>query len=134
MKMLSVLINGQKAYGKEYSVKDTFAYYELKLKRFSAQQVMHALDKYTDKRNDIPAPADIINILSPEEPKITEAQYVNACKTQERDGWPMYSVAQFTIEDYRRQNDKKREEFKIENEEIARLVNNSVRRIGREEI
>ena len=114
IKMLSVLINGQKAYGKDYSVKDTFAYYELKLQgKFSAEQILYALDKYTDTHNDIPAPSDIINMLKPQEPRVTEAQYVNACKEQERDGFPQFSVAYMTIADYKKQNYEEKETYEM---------------------
>ena len=61
LKVLTVLINGQKPYGKEYSVSDTFLYYKMKLDgKYTAEQIMKAVDIYTDKKNDVPAPADII--------------------------------------------------------------------------
>ena len=127
IQILSVLINGQKTYGKEYSVKDTFAYYRLKLEsKFSADQVIYGMDKYTDTKNDIPAPSDIINILNPEAPRITEAQYVNACKAQERNGFPAFTAESVIIEDYRKQNSEDQEDFKIQNEAIAGLVRNSI--------
>lgn len=130
MKTLSILINGQKTYGRDYSVSDTFAYYELKLQsRYSAEQILYAVDKYTDTKNDIPAPSDIINILNPEAPKITEAQYVNACKEQERNGFPAFSAESVIIENYGKQNSDEQAEFKIQNEEIAGMVKRSINKM-----
>lgn len=128
-----MLINGQKTYGKEYSIRDTLAYYRMKLEgRFSVNQVLHAIEIYTDKKNDVPAPADLIGILSPESPKVTEAQYVQACKWQEANGWPMFSEAQDLIDDYRAQNAEEKDKYKtavIENDKVKSLVQNSLKRI-----
>lgn len=106
---------------------DTFAYYELKLQsRYTAEQILYAVDKYTDTKNDIPAPSDIINILNPTEPKITEAQYVNACKEQERNSFPAFSAESVIIDNYRKQNSDEQAEFKIQNEEIAGIIRKSI--------
>lgn len=111
-------------------MKDTFAYFELKLQsKFSAEQVIYALDKYTDTHNDIPSPADIINMLNPAKHLITEAQFVEAQKWQERNGYPVFSDALTTIETYHKQNNDKRDEFKIENENIAALVSGSANKM-----
>lgn len=104
IKVLSVIINGQKAYGKEYSISDTYAYFKMKLEhRYSVDHIIFALNEYTDRKNDIPSPADIINILDPEPPRISEAQYIAAQKWQERNGYPIFSDAKDTIQLYEKQ-------------------------------
>jgi len=55
--------------------------------RYSVDRVIFALNEYTDRKNDIPSPADIINHIDPEPPRITEAQYIAAQKFQERNGY-----------------------------------------------
>ena len=130
MKTLSITINGQKAYGKEYSVTDTFAYYELKLQsKFSAEQVLYALDKYTDIHNDIPAPSDIINILSPEEPKVTQIEYLDAIKKHELNGFKAFSPESMVIEQYKKENYEATESYEIECDKIKEICSNSVKRI-----
>ena len=130
VKVLSILINGQKTYGKDYSVSDTFAYYEMKLQnKFSAQQVLFAMDKYTDTKNDIPAPSDIINILNPAKPKISTADYIAARDNQRRNGYPQFSTDYMLIQEYEVQESDKQTEHKEVSNELTRLAGNSVKRI-----
>ena len=129
-KVLTILINGQKTYGKDYSLKDTFAYYQLKLEnKFTAKQVIYALDKYTDFKADIPTPADIILILTPVAPKVTEAQHVAAQKAQERNGYPQFSIEAYTIREYQMQNADHNKTLSIENQKIRELAGGSIKRI-----
>jgi hypothetical protein len=90
-KCLTVICNGQKAFGKDVNVRDVFAYFRMKFEcRYSVEKVIWAIDSYTDKRNDIPAPSDILAILNPPEPeppRISDAAYVSAQKALERCGW-----------------------------------------------
>lgn len=130
-KTLSVIAQGQKAYGKEINLKDIFDYFKIKLEgRFSVAQVVFAIQKYTDAKNDIPAPADIIKILNPEAPKVTEAQYYQACREYERNCFNEFTDAYETKKLYERQANQARENFAIENQQIKSLVSNSVKRIG----
>ena len=104
MKVLTVLINGQKPYGKEYSVSDTFLYYKMKLDgKYTAEQIMKAVDIYTDKKNDVPAPADIIQILNPPEKQITYAEYKHALDQHAAEGYPMFGYFGGVIKDYQKQ-------------------------------
>ena len=116
---MAIICDGQKAYGKNVELQPLFAYFKLKLEsRFSVDQVIYALNKYTDSKNDIPAPADIINILNPPKPRISEAQFVEAQKWQEKNGWPMFSDAQETIDLYRQQEKDARDSHKTEVQRI----------------
>jgi len=102
--MLTVLINGQKAYGKDYSVADTFSYYKMKLDgKFTAEQILKAVDIYTDRKNDVPAPSDIIQILNPPEKQITYAEYKHALEQHALEGYPMFGYYGQVIKDYNKQ-------------------------------
>ena len=130
-KVLAIIINGQKTYGKDYSIIDTFAYFQFKLEsKYSVEQVIYALDSYTDTKNDIPNPADIISILSPVKPRIRESEYIQACKTQERNGFPMYSYESVLIKEYKEQTSQDQEDFYIEDEKVKKLAIDSIKRIG----
>lgn len=102
--MLTVLINGQKAYGKDYSVADTFLYYKMKLDgKYSADKILKAVDIYTDRKNDVPAPSDIIQIINPPAKQITYAEYKNALEQHALEGYPMFGYYGGVIKDYNKQ-------------------------------
>jgi hypothetical protein len=121
----------QKAYGRTIDAKVIMRAWQRKfINRFTIDQIIYALDKYSDKRDDFPSPSNIIEILEPQAPVITEAQFVEAQKWQERNGWPIFSDAQITIDKYRKQNDDKHTAFRIEKQEIQSLVSDSVKMIS----
>lgn len=92
-------------------------------------QVLYGLKKFMKTARDMPVPADINNILNPAKPKITEAQYIQACKSQERNGFPMFSDAKLIKEEYEAQEKGARENHDIQCRKIKHLANNSVKRI-----
>jgi hypothetical protein len=126
------LIEMQKAYGRQLNAKLIMQGWEIKFAgKYSIEQLLYALDKYTDKHDDFPSPANLIDILSPQEPKVTESQFIAAQKWQERNNdWSQYTEAYETISAYKRQNEEKREEFKITCEKVKQLAASSVKRIN----
>ena len=126
-KTLTVICDGQKQYGKQVDLKAVLAYFKFKLEtRFTAEQVIYALAQYTDHHNDIPAPADVINILAPEPKKITQAEYIAAQKYQERNNYPQFSQQRDVIRDYESQESEAREPV---SGFLLETVKNSVKRI-----
>ena len=85
-------------------------------------QILWAVDKYTDRNRDVPVPADIIKILNPESPRITQAEYVDALKKHEKNGYPKYSVEEQIINDYNEQNNAERDRVFAEKQEIEALA------------
>ena len=74
---------------------------------------------------------NIVNILEPEEPKVTEAQFVEAQKWQERNkNWSEFTDAADTIKRYRKQNDEARQNHTIQCEKIKEIAAASVKRIN----
>lgn len=106
-KALTVIGNGQKAFGRMINVTDLFNFYRLKLEgRFSMASVMAALHQYTDRKNDIPAPADLINIISPPPKKVTTAEYIAAREAMKISGYHNpHSAEAYTIREYEAQRD-----------------------------
>lgn len=122
MKALTVIIKGQNNYGKTYNIEELFLYFKMKLeKRYTVEQVIYALDIYTDENNSIPAPADIHTILNPRPPEITTSEYVQAQRWQERNGYPMFSAARETIEKYEKQQRDKQDAHQKEENTILAL-------------
>lgn len=105
VKTLSIIINGQKAYGKDVSIEDTFAFYQLKLDgRFPADAVINALGAYTDRSNDIPAPADLISLMAPQTPRITQTEFIHAKEQHKLEGYPEFGYYGQIIKQYEREN------------------------------
>jgi len=97
---------------------------------YSVEQVLYGLKQYMKTNKNMPVPADINNILNPEPPKITTAQYVSAQKWQERNqDWSEFTDAAETIVNYNKQENEAQDNFQIECTKIAQIVKNSVKRI-----
>jgi hypothetical protein len=125
------MIEMQKAYGRKLDPKLVMQGWQgLMADRFSGEQVCYALRKYaTEVGDDFPSPKNLIDILNPEEPRVTDTEYNQAVRYQERHNWPMMSEAQDVIDLYRKQNFEKREVFKIENEQVRAIAASSIKRI-----
>jgi len=99
-------------------------------KRFSVDQIIYAMHAYTDKHDDFPTPSNLVSILEPEKPKITQAEFIAAQKRQERNNdWSQYTPEAILIKDYHKQNDEKREVYEITCNKIKSLVGNTIKRI-----
>lgn len=122
----------QKAYGRDFDAKLVMQGWEAILsKKYSADQICYALEKYAlEGGDDFPSPKNLNDILNPPEPRITEAEYVAAQKYQERNNWPMMSDAQDTIDKYRKQNNEKQKQHKIECKKIQNLITQSAKMIN----
>jgi len=97
---------------------------------YSIEQVLWALKKFLKNNPTMPVPADMIAILNPPKPRITEAQYVQAQKWQERNGYPVFSEAKDIIEAYNAQEQELREAYDTASEVIKNLSANSVKSIS----
>jgi hypothetical protein len=129
-KILTIISDGQKTFGKEINVRDIFNYYRLKMEdRFSVEQVIKALKEYTDKKNDIPAPADLINIIDPPKRKITYQEYCQACEQHRLEGYPQFGYYKQIINEYTGEEETPKETFKLENDKVKYLIDNYVNRI-----
>ena len=126
-KLASVLfprIEMQKQYGRSIDPKLVMRGWQVKMAhRFSVDQILFALDVYTETHSDLPAPSDIIQILNPEPPQISDAEYVQAQRWQEANGYPIFSEAKDTIEKYRAQAKKRHDDFKTHTQKLAALSN-----------
>lgn len=129
---LSFLSENQKNYGKKYDIEKLVTGFEFVMaEEYSVEQVLYALKLYMKTNSDMPAAADIISILSPEERKITEAEYVNAVKYQERHNWyDMFSDAQMIIDKYREQNKRQDQNSGQINADLLAIAKKSVKMIS----
>ena len=87
------------------------------------------MDKYTDTRNDIPAPSDIITILSPTKPEVSKVQYMKAIEDHKKNGYDPFSYESGVIQAYEAQEADKQDEHREVSNELTKLAGNAVRRI-----
>lgn len=79
----------------------------------------------------MPAPSDIIGILSPEKPEITAAEYYHAKSAWEKAGHPLFSEHLDTIKAFEKQTSEKvsRSREISENKDIQAIISNSIKRL-----
>lgn len=122
--MLTITANGQNTYGKTINIKDLFVYFERKLaKDWTGEQVVYAIDKYTDENDDVPTPSAINKILSPARERITTTEYQAALRKQKDNGYPKFSYEETIINEYRAQREGADEKKRTEVETIKQLGN-----------
>lgn len=132
IKTLAVIINGQKNYGKQVSIDDTFAYYRLKLDgRYPVDRILRALQLYTDTKDDIPTPADLITLMEPPKPKVGHAEFIHAKDQWAKEGYPQFSYYHMIVMQYEKENgDERAAPAPIEDQRVLGIVRDSVKRIS----
>lgn len=79
--MLFQCFNTLKTYGKDpEQMRDTVALFQQVLGRFTTSQVALAFSKYLERNSEMPAPADIVNIIEPPRESLSAATYVSLQK------------------------------------------------------
>lgn len=120
----------QNAYGRKVNAKLVMKGWENNLSsEYTGFQVAYAVNEYSKKHEDYPTPKGIRDILNPQEPEISDVEYLQACKEYERNNFNEFSNAYDIIQKYKNQKNQKRENFKIECEEIKKIVSQSYKQI-----
>lgn len=128
---LAFAYKAQNTYKEPLDLKDRVYGWKFILEdEFTVEQVLYGLKKFLKRKTVMPVPADIYNILNPDEPRVTEAQFVAAQKWQERNGYPVFSDALDVIDKYNKQENSKRDNFKIRSDQIKQIVSNNIKKIG----
>lgn len=122
-KALGVLALIQKSYGRTVDIKPTVMAWEWVMGDYAADSVITAMEAYMRQSSDMPAPADLIKIIDPPAPKISEYEYRQLYKQWELNGFPKFSYEHAQIEEYRKQNEiaQPREVYKVLNGPDAEL-------------
>jgi len=128
---LTLAMKGQKTYSKE-ELTDKLAWYKMKLEgRYTMAQIIYAMDIFTDSNNQVPVPSDIINILNPVKPKITQTEYITAKENWAREGYKSHCYYLGVMREFEAQEGEQRNEAQpITDEKVLSLVNNSIKRIN----
>ena len=131
-KALAIIVKGQNAYGKNHNLEDLLSYFQYKLEnRFSTAQVIFAIDRYTDKNDDIPTPSRIIEILNPAPPKITQTAYIAAKKWQEDNNrYDKFTDQHDIVKAFEKQGKEDIEKFEIQNEQVKKIAGQTFRNVG----
>ena len=120
---LSITYKTQTTYKEALDLKDRVAGWKFVLEEeFNLAQVLFALKEFMKISQNMPVPADIVKILKPAPHLISESEYVQACKWQENNGYPMFSDAKDIKDAYKKQNEHKREKIISQNKKIQELA------------
>lgn len=129
-KSLTFAYKMQNTYKEPLDLEDRVAGWKFVLEEdYTMELVLYGLKKFLKKSDDMPVPSNIDNILNPEEPKVTQAAYIQACKDQERNGFKAFSAESMIITDYEKQNSDEKTEHDFECDKMKELCGNSMKRI-----
>lgn len=76
--------------------------------KYSVSAIVEAIHKHCERKNHIPKVADLIAILNPEKPKITQAEFIHAKKQWELEGYKPFSYYGQTVKEFEAQEEKSR--------------------------
>jgi len=133
LQVFSVMATIQKAYGRDIDVKPTLQAWEyLMASQFTAEQVVSAMELYMRQSSDMPAPSDIIALMTPPPPaKITQAEFIHAKEQWKLDGYPPYGQHRMIVKQFEAEQAAERDPVApIEDKRILEIVQNSVKRIA----
>lgn len=122
-KALAVVCIGQNSYGTEQQFSQRFDFWVMKLEgKYTVNQVLHALDVYTDKNSGIPTPSDIIKLLSPEPTRISHAEFIHAKEQWKLEGFPSYSYYAGIVKEYEQQEGEARTQEPVAEVPLGQLI------------
>lgn len=129
--MMAVFFSDLKDYGQEVDLDIILSKYRIYFeKEFSTDHIVYAIQKHCERSREIPRVCDIMDVLKPQPPQISVAEYQAAQDWQKRNNFPMYSDAKSTIEAFEKQQGEKREDHRITNERILEIAQSSIKMIG----
>lgn len=126
-KVFAVLATIQKTYGKEIHVKEVLQAWEFVLsEKYTAGQVIAAMRAYMERSSDMPTPADLIAVIDPPKPKITQAEFIHAKEQHKLEGYPSHGYYGYIIRDYEKQESEYREPARELTHEGKKLLHDAL--------
>lgn len=120
----------QRTYGETLDMKIRGRAWERKLgAKFSVNQIIMAIEKYTDRHSDFPTPSDIINILAPEKPEISKAEYIAAKEWLKINGYNQFSDQYELVQAFEKQEKDKRAAIPQELSHLTQLAAQSIKKL-----
>lgn len=108
--MLTTIYDNLSSYGQPLNLKSRLGLWKMTLEDdYPMTQVLAALKQHCKASNTMPAPADIVALLTPQTPKITQAEFIHAKKQWELEGYPKYSYYAMVVKDYEKQEGEERQ-------------------------
>ncbi len=131
LKAFTVLATIQKTYGKEIDIKGTLQAWEYVMGEYPAAAVLSAMQAYMRKSSDMPTPADLIALISPPKPKITQAEFIHAKEQWKLEGYPSYSYYATVVKDYEKESAEDRApRIATEDKNLLDVAKSVVKMIG----
>jgi hypothetical protein len=127
---LTACYKGQNTYKEPLEIKDRIIFWRFVLeKTHPMSHVLYAIKQFVLRNTNMPVPADINNILDPVRPEITQTEFIYAQKQWALENYSPFSKHCDIVKAYEQQTAKKHEGKKFENEEINKIVQQSIKRI-----
>lgn len=132
LKTFTVMATIQKTYGREIDIRPTLQAWEALLAgEYSGEQVNRAMAAYMLKSSDMPSPADIARMITPETPKVSQAEFIHAKDQWAKEGYPSYSYYAMIVKQFEKENAEDRAPNPpIEDKRILDIVKASVKKIS----
>lgn len=109
IKNMAVYFSDLDDYGKGVDLNAILEKYKLYLQgKFTVEQVIYSLHVHCERKRIIPKVPDLLDILDPVKPKITQSEYISALDYQKRNNYPIYSAEAILIREYTAQQDEDR--------------------------
>lgn len=102
-KALTFAYKAQNTYKEELDLKDRVRAWKFILGEYPMNVILAGLKEFLRENDEMPVPANIKKIIDPKPKEISTAEYVQACKWQEANGFPMFSEAKDTIDKFKKQ-------------------------------
>jgi hypothetical protein len=129
--MMTVYFSDLKDYGQDVDLDIILSKYRIYFEaEFSTKHVVYAIHAHCKRSKEVPRISDLIDILKPQPPQISVAEYQAALDWQKRNGYPSFSDAKTTIERFEAQRDQKIQKHSITNEKIKAIAETAIKKIG----
>ena len=119
----SIQVDGANKYGEKPNIKANLRVLEAMFaERFTGEQVVKVIYSHMLKSTEIIKPAHIEAILNPPPVKITQAEYIEACKQHQNEGRPLTGYYKTKIDAYDKQEGSAREEQVLITGDIKKML------------
>lgn len=132
VKAATVYFSDLDDFGKGVDIKLILQKYALFFEgKYSVEQIIKAIHTHCQKSTVIPKVANIEAILNPPTQKISQAEFIHAKDQWAKEGYPEFSFYAFQVKQYEKENNEARAPITpIENQDVLKLAQSSVKRIG----
>lgn len=99
--------------------------------KYSVDQIISAIHQHCLKSTVIPKVSHLEAILSPEPPRISQAEFIHAKDQWAKEGYPSYSANAMIVKQFEQENQEERAKAKpIEDKRVLEMIQGAVKKIA----